>query len=454
VFSLPDLRKIATVALHDGAVNGLALSPDGTIGASSSGDKVSRVWRVNSATFHRSISPDTPGASDSGLTDPEEIRTLSFSHDGRLVLSGSDGGTVRFWNTGSSEPNSSFQFHDWVAGARFTADDTKVVIFGGNHSAQLLDRSSHQLLARFGDMGAPIEAAQLYQNGGRLLTMSMNPDTANIPTDTPGKITEAWDLASGEKQFALRGHYISRSGFALSHDGKYFATVDWSDEWSLRNAANGEVVHKVAAEDGILWDASFSPDGHTVITVSERGIARLWSVPEGKPIAEFKAAGPLKFAVFSPDSSKVAALGGPGDSTTLYIWDLRKKTLLVQLERVLYFKSADAFSHDSSFFAVRLDSGEIAVLYLGSGEEVARLASDSLITYVAFMPGTSSLVAGDRFGHIDIWRLEWLNRELSSELVRRVCSEKLVGVARLISDMDVDIVPSLGSRRGEDVCQR
>jgi len=65
---------------------------------------------------------------------------------------------------------------------------------------------------------------------------------------------------------------------------------------------------------------AFSPDGRTLITVSNDTVARLWDVETGCEKAALAwGAGQLKAVAFAPDGMRAAASGKKG---TIVVWDI------------------------------------------------------------------------------------------------------------------------------------
>jgi WD40 repeat protein len=58
--------------------------------------------------------------------------------------------------------------------------------------------------------------------------------------------------------------------------------------------------------EGVLWSATFAPDGRRVVTASDDYTARVWDAENGKQLAVLRGhTGPVRAATFSPDSRHV-----------------------------------------------------------------------------------------------------------------------------------------------------
>ena len=80
--------EIRSLSAHSGRVWSVAFNHDGSVLASGSDDGTVRLWEVESGSEIRSLS----GHSD-------YVNSVAFNHDGSVLASGSDDGTVRLWDS-------------------------------------------------------------------------------------------------------------------------------------------------------------------------------------------------------------------------------------------------------------------------------------------------------------------------------------------------------------------
>jgi WD40 repeat protein len=119
---------------HEGPVNALAFSPDGTQLASASDDGTARVWNLQTRRAH---------VIDA---DAEQVRSVSYSDDGtRLATAGADG-TVRIWPADGGRPVVLVGHEGPVNSAEFDHRGDRIVSFGLDGTVRVWDTAGGETL--------------------------------------------------------------------------------------------------------------------------------------------------------------------------------------------------------------------------------------------------------------------------------------------------------------------
>jgi WD40 repeat protein len=85
-------RPVWTPLWHQGTVNAVTFSADGSRVLTGSSDRTAQVWE------------STSGVSVLSLHYPGEVLAVAFSPDGKVALTGSDDGTARLWDLDTNKP--------------------------------------------------------------------------------------------------------------------------------------------------------------------------------------------------------------------------------------------------------------------------------------------------------------------------------------------------------------
>ncbi len=120
-WNVADLRLSRTLKVADSAVVSLAFSSRGSVLAVGSADHVARIFEIPSGkllstcTGHRK--PVNPGT---GLKAPEwAIRSLALSLDGKVLVTASNDGTARLWDTATGVSRGVLEHDDPVTAVAF-----------------------------------------------------------------------------------------------------------------------------------------------------------------------------------------------------------------------------------------------------------------------------------------------------------------------------------------------
>jgi WD40 repeat protein/DNA-binding SARP family transcriptional activator len=255
---------------HDGDVNDVAFSPDGSLLASTGEDGILRVWDVSTWRLVAHLSGNV------GAWGP------SFSADGSLVAAAWDGGDLH--------PG----------------------------QAQILDLASG--LVSTIPVNQPKDTA-LSPDGERLAVAWYWPENG-------GEEGAVFDVSTGDRVFPLEGPNCCVSprsrGVSWSPDGRLIAA---SSAGTVRvwDAETGGLRHTLLGHSSLVLSVAWSPDSKRLVTGSLDGTAEVWDIgPEGVEerwslFAQETRSGVVGVA-FSPDGTRVMA--GDADITAVKVWDL------------------------------------------------------------------------------------------------------------------------------------
>jgi WD40 repeat protein len=291
---------------YDEAIDSAFFGPDGKPMVAASADRTVWLWDV-----------ETGERSDKPLSYPETITFLSFSPDGRRVVT-------------RSEESPSAQLWDATTGG-------------------LIDKLPHE--------------------SGLILSASFSPDSRRVITASRLGSTRLWDAEDGSLLQELPPQKGAVNSASFSPDGGLVVTASEDKAARLWDAATGKLLHELLGHKEAVNSASFSPDGRSVVTASDDKTARLWEVAPGKALGE-----PLRrsdwdgsTAQLSPDGMRVVvtslSASWVGDVTT-------GKLLGKPLPRDgVDFKS---FSPDGQRLAIAFQDGRVQQWDLAMGKPVGK----------------------------------------------------------------------------------
>ncbi|MCC7476220.1 MAG: protein kinase [Pirellulales bacterium] len=280
------------LAGHGGPVRSVVFSPNGQLLLSGSEDNSLRVWDVAAAEGVKTL-----------RGHGSMVRSCAFSPDGHWALSGGDDESVRLWNVqGYQEVRvlhaTVFAGHeDAVLGARFSRDGRQIVTASRDRTASMWDAATGKPVRRF-------------QEGHDFLVSSVAffPDGRRLATGAGDNTVRLWDATAGT-QLAVLPNTGPVGTLAASPDGRWLATGSMGFDVQLWNAADGTLGATLQGHSAEVSALRFSPDGKQLASGDSRGRIRVWSVGEGRESEEgrgtsVESRGPEAGRVFSHDAER------------------------------------------------------------------------------------------------------------------------------------------------------
>jgi serine/threonine protein kinase len=244
-------------------------------------------------------------------------RTIGWASDGRIAIPHMNEVQIYSPEGQRTETLSSrVEQEHYVFSARFSADDNTLAVLLSDMTVDLYRRTENrfEFLKKIRcDVSGPIKFED-YRYGWHGLEFRQGDQ--QLVVDGPEK-----------RVFVIApetGHEICRSP---AFTDNVMTILDLPDRSLLLHEIEGSLFRwkmsprraSLQGHDREAWTVEFSPDGRTIISGSDDGTVKLWSVSSGELI---ETLGPFDMTVvscrFSPNGSRLAALLLDG---TLKVWD-------------------------------------------------------------------------------------------------------------------------------------
>ena len=321
------------------------------------------------------------------LSHPSEVRCVTFSPDGRKILTGSEDGTARLWDVTTARPIGQVMLHGSRVSSLAFSPEGKTVLTGSvDKTARLWDAAT----------GLPVGKPLEHQDA--VYAVAFSPDGKMVLTGCWDSTARLWDVATAKPIGQPLRHSQPVTSVAFSPDGKAVLTssVFTAHLWDavttqpigqpmqhihrpgsgaplfspsgntiltnaprLWNAATALPISKPLKPFGVVTSMAFSPDGKTVLTGSSDRTARLWDATTAEPIGHhMDHQAEVSSVAFSPDG-KTVLTGSHDDRARL--WDAATGLSI-----------GHPFEHQAAVTAVAYSPDAKTVLTV-SGDNTARL---------------------------------------------------------------------------------
>ena len=290
-----DEPKPRTFAGHTGAVNSVAVSPDGKLVASTGADATVNVLDL------------TTGKTLVQLTGASSGWSIAFSADGTKLAVGGQDNNVHILDAMTGRMVKSCAGHQNVVWAAAFAPDGKT-----------LASASADGTVRIWDAASGKEIRQLTGPSGPW-PLAYSPDGQTLAVGFDNGAVQIWDTRTWREGPTFQGAGSGIWPVAVSPDGRTVAVAQWQGGTvGLYETATGQIRDSFDGAGGGGWAVGFAGDGCSALAVGAGGVT-LWDLWSGKK-ATIKTATVLSSVACSADGRVLVA----GDANgSVHVWDIR-----------------------------------------------------------------------------------------------------------------------------------
>lgn len=436
---------------HSTMVSAVALSNDGRYVATASPDRLAILWDHVSGCrlqhFQHADAVETVDFSPNGQqlltatyheiavwdvhtgrqvwkqpTESTDFNSIGFSPDGKNVVAGGPGNSVRILSSKTGALQKSLIGHSKAVCVASYSTDGKLLATGARDGeVRILDLESDKLIRSFHIDKYPVTGLIFTPDGHHLLTAEGN--TPDMPL---------WDVSTGRKVRTFR-RVSSQARAAFHPNGKQLLLCSSSRD--QRNAVgefgllfdveSGQLLRRFGGLDAGVEDVVFSVDGNSFAIASRDRTASIWNANSGDRMRLLKGQASVVSSMALNADNSLLATGGFDEAASL--WNLEIGQLARRFENHGGFVDSVAFDNSGRFLLSgsttsdefgqtvigQLQSLGVGGAYSQAGSESSRLwdlSSGKQIRsfqgrYGTFSPDGQFVFTGDRGGKTcALWR--------------------------------------------------
>ena len=370
---------------HSGSVNAVTFSSDGRYIVSGSDDNTVKLWEVSTGREIRTF-----------IGHAKPVYSVALSPDDRYALSGSADETIKLWDIQTGKKIRTFIGNTTFTGYRGTVYSVVFSPDGKYIASGRQDRT-----VRLWETSSGKEIRTMTGHAGMVKSVAFSPDGRHIVLSGSGDNTvRLLEASTGRKLRTFKGHTSSVNAVAFSPNGKYIASGSFDNTVRLWETSSGRQIRTLAGH-GEINSVVFSPDGKYIVSGSADHTIRLWEVSTGREMKNIKGhTDSVNSVAFSPDGTNLVSSDGK-----VSFWDIPSGQLTHEIKRQYSRINFANFSSDGRYLATK--AGKIIMLWdVSTGKEIRTLTGHTdNVTSAAFSPDGRHVVSGSGDKTIRIWEV-------------------------------------------------
>jgi WD40 repeat protein len=459
VWNLNTGQEVSQI-MSEGNVNALTFSPDSKWLVTANDVGIIQVWDV--ATGRQLVR----------LVHEDAINAIAFNPTGNTLATADNNGTVRLWDVGTWEEITRLGQLGPVNDIAFSPDGQWLVTASDDGMAQVWDVSPREEVVQQIDVNikAPSGLVRLSPDGKWLAAPSdtSTPFVKEVVTNEEINLgREAiiplyFNVIFSPDSQLLAGTGMSQESFLLQlipglvpdrNIKPINDDLDISGEVQVWSMVTQEVVARLP-HDSLVFAMLFSPDRRWLATTEIDDSVHIWDANTFQEVTEFTYPKAPSVAAFRAEGQHLVTTGSEDNLITWAIWDTNSGEKLEEFTHE--GGNGNIFSTDGDWLATATEEGDIWVLDVATGSEVAQINHLEENVYpIAFSADRLWLATVSDNGIVRVWDLsneqQNTTRTLTKEVVSLLPEGTLISLDFSHDDRWLTIVSRDDDAKAEDL---
>jgi len=410
------IKEFNRIEGHKDEIRSVTFSPDGKIIATASKNKTVQLWSMNGEKFKT-------------LLHGGEVSKVLFSPNSQIIATISSDQNVTVWNT-KGDKIKTFQHDGRPSSLVFSPDGQMIATVSGDRKAVIwrIDTEEPKIL-----------------NYTQVMDVKFSPDGKKFIYST--LLGTKLSSIEGKEITSLFPYYIPSTQTCFSHDGKIIATGNFRDNTIKLWSSEGQLLKVLTGHKTVVSSINFSSNGNTFVSTDLNGVVKLWSAGGDKSTTLLHDAPVLLQTVkFSPDS-QIIITADKNKIIKLWRWNGQLLKTLTGHQATI---NAVSFSPDGQTIATASNDNTVK-LWSRDGKELKTLYHNYAVLDVSFKADGKTIVTIDKNQTVKFWNHHILNLKTLEGHKESVNLVTFSPDGKTIATASYDTTVKLWSRNGKEI---
>jgi Caspase domain/WD domain, G-beta repeat len=291
------------------------------------------------------------------------VSSVAFSPDGKILASGSWGGSVKIWNLLNGELIYNLAASSWSVLTIAISPDSKTLACGNGYGPKIESETLKLWNLKTGKLIRSISAS------AKIRSVVFNRDGNILISGGEDSFIKLWDINNGQLLKTLSGHSGIVTSLAISSDGNYLVSGSIDKTLKLWDIRTKKLIRTFSGNSGAINSVSISTRDNRIASGTSDKKIKFWDFSTGKLINTYLGySSSINSVAISPDGQSVIS-NGSNDPLGRVVKVLR---ITGQVILTLYGHSEEvnaiAVSPDSKIIASGSRDGSVKIWSLSTGK--------------------------------------------------------------------------------------